>query len=86
MASQNDRRAVPRTETRLAVTIVHGGGVAREDGDVHNISTMGAKIAVQAAQALPEIFYLLMPGHRLEVCKVVWRNDNEMGVAFQAYG
>ena len=83
MASQNDRRAVPRTDTRLPVTIVYSDGVVREDGDVHNISSMGTKIAVPAARAIPEIFYLLMPGHRLEVCKVVWRNDNEMGVSFQ---
>jgi hypothetical protein len=83
MASQHERRAAPRLDTDLPVIIVHGDGVARQNGDLQNLSPLGARIAVEAAQALPEKFYLLMPEHRMEVCKVVWRKNQEMGVAFQ---
>ena len=86
MAPQHNRRAAPRVDTNLPVVIVHDDGVARESGDVQNWSRIGAKIAADGAGRLPEDFYLLMPEHRMEVCRVVWRKNGEMGVAFQAVG
>lgn len=49
-----------------------------------DISTSGAKLAVEAADAIPDRFSLRLSrfGHPRYSCQTVWRNANLIGVTF----
>ncbi|WP_449393951.1 hypothetical protein [Devosia riboflavina] len=47
-----------------------------------NASPFGAKIEMLEDWPTPERFYVLF-GHRLELCRVIWRNERLMGLAYE---
>jgi hypothetical protein len=46
-----------------------------------NISKGGALLAIPAGCVLPDLFMLIPPSR---LCRVSWRNEDRVGVAFQA--
>jgi hypothetical protein len=46
-----------------------------------NISRGGALLAIPAGFVLPDQFMLIPPSR---LCRVAWRNEDRVGVAFQA--
>ena len=79
----NERRALPREAVHLEATIVVGGGVVRFDGAVLNMTERGARINVPSNHDLPDSFYMLMPDHRLQPCRIVWRDGMRVGLQFE---
>ena len=78
-----ERRALPRQAVHLEAIIVTGGGLTRFDGAVLNMNAMGARVDVPDDHELPESFYMLMPDHRLQPCRIVWREGMRVGLRFE---
>lgn len=66
----------------IIATLVYGGGRTRQDCVIRNLSDGGAKLEVAAVKGIPQSFELLVPGHRPQQCRVVWRALRELGVQF----
>jgi hypothetical protein len=50
---------------------------------VRSISEMGACLVVSTTWGIPAVFKLIMPNETPQSCKVVWRNDTNLGVHFR---
>jgi len=79
---QTERRLRPREKVRLDATLVLEGGLLRLPALLRNASPFGAKIEMLEDLPTPERFYVLF-GHRLELCRVVWRDEREIGLAYE---
>lgn len=51
---------------------------------VRNVSESGAKLEVARVTGIPDRFDLIVPGHRPQPCRVVWRSLKEIGVQYQS--
>lgn len=82
MRAPSERRAAARRRVDLSATAVFEEGCARVPAHVRNVSESGAKVDISPDHKLPETFYMLMPQHQLQPCRVVWRRDGALGLAF----
>jgi len=57
-------------------------GLLRVPAKVRDASAFGARIELPEFLSMPERFYVLF-GHRLELCRLVWQNGAEMGLAYE---
>jgi hypothetical protein len=75
-----NRRAVRRRAFK--------GGTIEFDGAafscaVRNLSEIGAALTVPYEKPIPEEFMLIMEtGQIVRRCRVIWRKENQIGVAF----
>lgn len=79
---QTERRLRPREKVRLDAILVLEDGLLRLPALLKNASPFGAKIEMAEDLSVPERFYVLF-GHRLELCRVVWRDGREMGLVYE---
>jgi hypothetical protein len=77
-----EKRLSPRRNTMIGATIVFAGGKRRLDCVIRNLSDGGAKIEVASVKDVPASFDLLVPKHRPQHCRVMWRALREIGVQF----
>jgi hypothetical protein len=76
----SESRSAPRHDVLKAGTISFGGRSL--NCLVRDLSTTGAAIEV-AGTGFPTRFMLAIPGDGLHLpCRVVWRKDHRVGVAF----
>lgn len=78
-----ERRMVHRERVDLIATIVTDEGITRLDGAVFDMTRTGARIVVHPNLDLPEDFYLLLPDHQMQPCRIVWRDGTAVGVQFK---
>lgn len=78
-----ERRKVQRERVDLIATIVIDEGITRVDGAVFDMTRHGARVAVHPLLALPEDFYMLLPDHRMQPCRIIWRDGMNVGLQFQ---
>lgn len=76
----DERRRHPRKAVRISAEITIGDAVQCEC-TIMDISQGGALLALPAGCVLPDQFMLIPPSR---LCRVAWRNENNVGVAFQA--
>ena len=76
-----ERRIAPRRNTYIQATIVMGFNTT--PCIVRNVSDSGAKLEVSRVNGIPDRFDLVVPGHRPQPCRVVWRALKEVGVEYQ---
>lgn len=77
-----ERRIAPRRNTYIQASIAMG--FASVPCIVRNVSDTGAKLEVARVGGIPDRFDLIVPGHRPQPCRVVWRALKELGVEYQA--
>lgn len=82
MHTRIEQRLSPRRNTMIPAVIAFNGGRSRVQCTIRNISDTGAKIEVRGVGQIPAAFDLLVPDHRPQACRVVWRAMREMGVSF----
>jgi hypothetical protein len=75
-----ERRRDPRKTVSISAEITIGDAV-QCDCTIINISQGGALLAIPAGFVLPDQFMLTPPSR---VCRVAWRNEDRVGVSFQA--
>lgn len=76
-----ERRIAPRRNTNIQATIAMG--FSTMPCIVRNVSDSGAKLEVGRVTGIPDRFDLVVPGHRPQPCRVVWRAMKEIGVQYQ---
>ena len=77
-----EKRISPRRNTMISAHIVFEGGRRQIECVIRNLSDGGAKLEVASVRGIPDQFQLLVPQHRPQQCRVVWRAVREMGVQF----
>jgi hypothetical protein len=82
LAPQHERRHSARFRTNLPATVVIEDGRARFSASMKNLSDTGAKVRLADAASISGEFYMLIPAHRLQPCRLVWQAGDEMGLAF----
>lgn len=76
-----NNRAARRQRVLKSASIEFDGGVI--DCVIRNISETGAALEVASPLDIPETFDLVISGdHASRPCKVAWRKDKRIGVAF----
>jgi len=77
----NEQRAAARRRTFKAGTIEFGGGGIK--CVVKNMSNTGAGLEVVTPLFIPDRFTLLIPSAQFgRSCRVVWKGEKRIGVAF----
>jgi PilZ domain len=80
-----DRRTIARTRISRSARIIAPHGAEFIDCTVQNITNGGACLKVANTDDMPETFELTFEqGHTRRACRVVWRTDDELGVAFES--
>ncbi|WP_297113181.1 PilZ domain-containing protein [uncultured Devosia sp.] len=77
-----ERRIAPRRNTFIQASIAMG--FTSVPCIVRNVSESGAKLEVARVTGIPDRFDLIVPGHRPQPCRVVWRSLKEIGVQYQS--
>jgi len=77
-----ERRIAPRRNTMIVASIVFDGGRSHFDCVIRDMSDGGAKLQIPTIRGVPDRFDLMVPGHRPQPCRVVWRALKELGVQF----
>jgi hypothetical protein len=74
----------------LRQSLRHTAWLAFGPGELHgcklsDISQAGARIDVEEDVSLPDHFILFLPNNRAarRACRVVWRNERQIGVKFE---
>lgn len=77
-------RRAQRTRRRNAAWIGLGNGGTHVPCVLWDISDTGARLAAPRSSVLPAAFSLLLTkdGRSQRLCRVVWRNDRQLGVRF----
>jgi hypothetical protein len=82
-ACMNEHRFASRHRVLKAGTIEFGGGAI--DCTVRNLSGTGAALNVTSPVGIPDRFTLVLPADGShQACRVVWRKEKRIGVAFEA--
>jgi hypothetical protein len=80
----NERRDVTRTRVARSAKIIpprHGSMI---HCTVQNITSSGACLKLANTYGMPETFELTFEqGRTRRACRVVWRTNDELGVAFE---
>ncbi|RTL50939.1 MAG: PilZ domain-containing protein [Bradyrhizobiaceae bacterium] len=77
----DDKRTTQRHRVFKAGTIEFGGGAF--DCTVRNLSATGAALDVASPFGIPKDMTLVVPSEqRRHHCRVVWRKEKRIGVAF----
>ena len=76
-----ERRAKPRRRVLKAGTIEFDGSNA--DCTIRNMSPIGAALEVASPVGIPhEITLNIVSRHERQYCRIVWRQQKRIGVAF----
>lgn len=79
-----ERRRYPRSRVLKSGRIVTGDKAPKIDCTVRNVSPAGACIDLPSGTfGIPADFTLLLTGGA-EPCRVIWRTEQRMGIAFTA--
>lgn len=81
----SEKRREPRKRTFLKGRIVFNGGASSMDCLVRDMSTSGARIALDETMVLPERFMLEIPQKdRTFTAALRWRHEDGLGVVLDA--
>lgn len=75
----DERRRAPRKAVRISAEISIADSVMCEC-TIMNISDGGAMLKIPTGHVIPEEFMLIPPSR---LCRVAWRKEDRIGVAFQ---
>ncbi len=84
MTNPTDRRRHERRTIDMPILAVLGNGLRRLNATLVNVSQSGAMLKFGERTELPENFYLLIPDHKLQPCRVVWHKSELAGVSYTA--
>jgi hypothetical protein len=76
-----EHRATPRRPITLDVHMATGIG-APLSCTMHDVSELGARIAVDDPLQAPQEFLVLLSDTLARWCRVIWRSEHEIGIAF----
>lgn len=77
-----ERRRHSREICRTEATVVLDEGLTRVSTTIVDASPAGARLEMRGEIGLQDEFYMLY-GYRIAPCRLVWRDDAAVGVAYQ---
>jgi hypothetical protein len=79
-----DQRRSPREHVNFPAWIQTGAGPQRRECTVLDISEGGARVLVPPSVTLPREFWIILSrdGSRRRRCRLVWRSNGQIGVAY----
>jgi hypothetical protein len=77
-----ERRKSVRRRTLKAATIVVGNGEPDISCFVRDISETGVRIKLSDSLAVPDDFVIRIGHDAPRPCRIVWRGEGQLGVAF----
>ena len=77
-----DRRRIARTRISTPAVVIANGGSLVWKCLVRDITSLGARLEFPDAPVLPTDFNLTFDAKTLRLCRLKWRNANEVGVSF----
>lgn len=82
-----ERRNHRRVRTLLGARIVFGRHYLTMDCVIRDLTPDGARLRLPSTVGVPATFHLLLDRDQRERrCKVIWRSETELGVAFEEPG
>jgi hypothetical protein len=82
-----ERRAHLRFKTLKSGKVIFNNNASIVDCVIRDLSRAGARLRFAGTPILPEQFHIEIVmadgSKRQEKCRVIWRRDSDMGVAFQ---
>jgi hypothetical protein len=80
-----ERRKFHRSRTLLGARIAFGRNFMTMDCVIRDMTSAGARLRLPSTVGVPAAFQLLIDRDRCRhSCKVIWRSETEIGVAFEA--
>jgi hypothetical protein len=81
-----DRRKAVRRTVRLPAKIATGEGGVFRDCTLVDLSDLGARLAIDQADNLPDEFAIFLPPYArpFRKCRLIWRKNEHIGVEFDA--
>jgi hypothetical protein len=80
-----ERRSRPRKKVLFAGVIVYGEGCYAINCRIRDLTDSSARVALPGSQDLPEEFYLInMKDQTAHKARMVWRKQDEVGLALEA--
>jgi hypothetical protein len=87
MVAQKRRHSMDENRRAIRRRVFKGGTIefdrAAFSCAVRNLSEAGAALDVPHALAIPHEFTLIMETDQSRHCRVIWRKENRLGVAFE---
>jgi len=84
MDEEDERRGVQRTRMLRNAKIIVPHRTSIVHCTVQNVTSGGACLTLASTYGLPETFELTFElGRTRRACRVVWRTDDKLGVAFE---
>ena len=77
-----ERRRHPRKTVDVAATLVGSDGLTRLPVTIRDASDHGARLELETNVPLPTDFYLLVPTHHLQPCRLAWQAGALAGVSY----
>lgn len=85
MTEMSDRRAIGRTKIAKGALLFFGESVGISSCTVCDVTNSGAGIRLQGLKILPLEFALSFDNFRsVRMCRLVWRQSDFFGVAFES--
>lgn len=81
-SDRKERRRLPRIASNTEAIMVSGDGTTRQTAAIRNVSADGALVELPEPQPVTGETYLLLPGHRLQPIRPVWRRGRAVGVSY----
>jgi len=79
-----ERRTIPRTRVLKSARIILNDRSGIISCVVRNLTNIGARVDVVSTAGIPSRFELTFDkGHSSRTCRVVWLQDDRLGVAFE---
>jgi hypothetical protein len=79
MTTGGDKNAPKRSRAR----VVRGRHLSSVACTMIGISEAGARLIFRVKKEIPDLFTIDMPGHGRRKCRVIWRGDKDIGMAFE---
>ena len=85
MTEVSDRRSVGRTKIARGARLSLGEGSGVDPCTVHDVTNSGARIRLQGPKVIPMEFALSFDNFRsVRMCRLVWRQGDFFGAAFES--
>jgi hypothetical protein len=78
-----EKRTIPRQRTFKGGVIAFNNRSSTIDCVVQNLTPGGAMLKVASSVGIPDRFELKLEHEDFRSCRVKWRRDNAIGVAFE---
>ena len=80
----HEKRDIERTRVMRSAKIIIGPDARMVDCTILNLTNRGASVDIADSFAMPDLFQITLDnGRTVRSCRLIWRRNERLGVAFQ---